>query len=195
MIQGLNKSTGKNIGVYVEIKEPAFHEKEGKNLTKVTVDMLTKYGYNKPDSKAILQSFDYESVVDARKLGWKGDLAMLVIDEGQALKDDKARHARLLTPEGIAEVSKYANIYAPWFPHLAVPNKDGKGYTLSNRAEVARKHGMKVHSWTHRTDSLPQGFKSSDEMLDVAFKQLKLDGLFSDFPDVVDAYLKKNNMR
>ena len=195
LIQGLNKATGKNVGVYVELKEPAFHEKEGKNLTKTAVDILTKYGYNKPGSKAILQIFDYEAVVDARKLGWKGDLAMLVIDEGQALKDDKARHAWLLTPEGIAEVSKYANIYAPWFPHLAEPKKDGKGYTLSNRAEIARKHGMKVHSWTHRTDSLPQGFKSSDEMLDVAFKQLKLDGLFSDFPEVVDVYLKKNNMR
>ena len=192
-IQGLNKSTKKNIGVYVEIKEPAFHEKEGQDLTKITVDLLTKYGYNHPSSKAILQIFDYDAVVAARKMGWKGDLAMLVSSEGQHLIDDKARHAWLLTPEGIQNVSEYANIYAPSFLHLVEPK--GKGHVVSELVALARKNGMKVHSWTHRIDSLPKGFESSDEMLDMAFKKMKLDGLFSDFPDVVDQYLKKNKMR
>ena len=40
MIQGLNTSAGKNIGIYPEIKEPAFHEKEGKNLTEIVLKTL-----------------------------------------------------------------------------------------------------------------------------------------------------------
>ena len=40
LLQGLNKSTGKNIGIYPEIKEPEFHKKEGKNLTKVVLKVL-----------------------------------------------------------------------------------------------------------------------------------------------------------
>ncbi len=195
MIQGLNKSTGKAIGVYVEVKEPAFHEKEGKDALQATIDLLTKYGYNKPDSKAILQIFDYEAVVASRAKGWTGQLAILVDNDGQALKDDKARHKWLQTPEGIADISKYATIYAPWFSHIAVPDADGKGFKISNIADLARKNGMKVHSWTHRVDSPPKGFKNSDEMLDVAFKKVKVDGLFSDFPNKVVDYLKKNNMR
>ncbi len=195
LIQGLNKSTGRNIGVYVEIKEPAFHEKEGKDVVQITIDLLTKYGYNSSDAKAILQIFDYEAVVASRKKGWKGDLAMLVSDEGQHLKDDKQRHQWLQTPEGIADVSKYANIYAPWFSLIAKPNADNQGYTLTDIVDVARKNGMKVHSWTHRVDSPPKGFKNADEVLDVAFKKIKLDGLFSDFPDNAIAYLKRNNLR
>lgn len=194
-IQGLNKSTGKNIGVYVEVKEPAFHEKEGKDIMKATIDMMTKYGYNSMDAKSILQIFDYEAVKGARNKGWKGQLCMLVDTDGQMLKNDKERHKWLLTPEGIADISKYATIYAPWFSLMAVPNADGNGYTINEVAKLAHKHGMKVHSWTHRSDKNFAGFKSSDEALDVAFTKLKLDGLFSDFPGDVVEYLKKHGMR
>lgn len=195
LIQGLNKSTGKNVGVYVEVKEPAFYAKEGKDITKAVIDMLDKYGYNTKDSNAILQIFDYDAVKAAREKGWKGDLAMLVLEGGQNLTDDAKVHEWLLTPEGIAEVSKYATIYAPWFSHLAVPNADGKGYTLSNIADEARKNGMKVHSWTLRKDAPFKGFDNTQQVLDTAFKEIKLDGLFSDFPDVVVEYLQENGMR
>lgn len=195
LVQGLNKSTGKNIGVYVEVKEPTFHDTEGKDAMQATIDMMTKYGYNKPDANAILQIFDYEAVKGARGKGWTGPLCMLVDMEGQMLKDDKARHAWLLTPEGIEDISKYATIYAPWFSHMAEPKDDGSGYTINAVADTARKHGMKVHSWTHRTDAPLKGFKDSTAVLDCAFKELKLDGLFSDFPGDVVEYLKKNNLR
>lgn len=195
LIQGLNKSTGKHIGVYVEVKEPAFHEKEGKDIMKAVIDMMDRYGYNKPDAKSILQIFDYEAVKGARDKGWKGELCMLVDMDGQMLKDDKERHKWLLTPEGIADIAQYATIYAPWFSHMAEPNEDGTGYKINQVAELAHRHGMKVHSWTHRSDKNFKGFKSSDEALDVAFGQLKLDGLFSDFPGDVVAYLKKKGLR
>ena len=195
LIQGLNKSTGKDIGVYVEVKEPEFYKREGKDITGEVIKMLDKYGYNKPDSNAILQIFDYDAVKDARAKGWQGELAMLVIPGGQHLTDDKKIHDWLLTPEGIAEVSKYATIYAPWFSSLAVPNEDGNGYTINNLADEARKNGMKVHSWTWRKDAPFKGFKNAEDALDVAFRKIRLDGMFSDFPDEMINYLKKNGMR
>ena len=194
LIKGLNKSTGKNIGVYVEIKEPVFHKKEGKDLLTPTIKMLEEYGYNHKDSKAIFQIFDYDAVKEARKMGWKADLAMLVDPDGQELTDDKAVHAWLAGENGIKEVSNYATIYAPWMSMMAEP--DGKGgYRVNNLAALARKHGMKVHTWTHRVDKPLEGFKNSEQVLDAAFKEIKVDGLFTDFPDVVADYLKRNKMR
>ncbi len=194
LVKGLNKSTGKNIGVYVEVKQPAFYKEEGKDIVAATIKMLDEYGYNSMEAKSILQIFDYEAVMSARSKGWKGELCMLV-EIWDAPYHDKARHEWLLTPEGIAEVSKQATIFAPWFSHMAVPTADGKGYTINNVAELARKHGMKVHSWTHRVDKPLKGFKDSDAVLDCAFKELKLDGLFSDFAGNVVEYLKKNGLR
>ena len=194
-VQGLNKSTGRNVGLYVEVKEPAFHAKEGKPIMKPVIDMLAKYGYNEKGANVILQIFDYDAVKEARDLGWKADLAMLVYAKGQNLTDDKAVHAKLLTQEGIKEVAQYATIYAPLFSHLAEPNADGKGYTVSPRLKWAKDAGMKVHTWTHRTDSLAKGFASDDAMFEAIFKKMKLDGLFSDFPDRPIEYLKKNKLR
>ncbi len=194
-VQGLNKSTGRDVSVYVEVKEPDFFMGQGLDILKAVIDTMTAFGYNSPDSKAILQIFDYEAVVRARELGWKGELCMLITANGQGAKNDKERHKWLTTPEGIREVAKYATIYAPNFNLLAVPNADGKGYTLSNLGDLARQNGMKLHSWTLRRDSLPKGFKNFDEALDVSFKQLKVDGMFSDFPDLVVNYLKANGLR
>ena len=194
-VQGLNKSTGNSIGVYVEVKEPDFFEKQGLPILKDTIDMLTRYGYNSPDSNAILQIFDYDAVKKARELGWKGPLAMLVEADGQGHKDDAAVHAWLQTDEGLKELAKYATIYAPDFELLAVPSKDGKSYVKSDLGDRARKAGMKLHTWTFRVDSLPKGFKDVDEVMDFCFKDLKLDGMFSDFPDVVVNYLKENKLR
>ena len=195
-IVGLNKSTGRNVKAYVEVKEPYFFLDQGLDVLKATVDMMTDFGFNTPDSGVILQIFDYEAVVRARtELGWKGDLAMLVTAGGQGQKDDKARHAWLQTDEGMKDVSQYANIYAPSLALIAVPTEDGSSYTVSALPELCRKYGMDLHIWTLRKDSLYKGFKSFDEMLDLCFKTVKVDAVFSDFPDLVIGYLKANGLR
>lgn len=195
LIQGLNKSTGGNVGLYVEVKEPAFHEKEGKMIMEATIGMLTKYGYNTKGGNVILQIFDFDAVKKSRALGWVAPLAMLVDLDGQMLIDDKSVHKYLLTEEGVKEAAKYASIYAPWFTHLALPAEDGKSYSVAPCLQWARDAGMRVHTWTHRTDKLAPGFASEEAMFETMFKEMQLDGLFSDFPDHPIAYLKKNGLR
>lgn len=195
LVQGLNKSTGKNVGLYVEVKEPAFHEREDKMIMEATIDMLAKYGYNSEKGNVILQIFDYPAVKKARALGWEAPLAMLVDLDGQMLTDDKEVHKWLLTEEGIEDVAKYASIYAPWFTHLALPSEDGKSYTVAPCLELARKAGMQVHTWTHRSDKLLSGFATEEAMFETMFKEMKLEGLFSDMPDHPIQWLKTNSLR
>jgi glycerophosphoryl diester phosphodiesterase len=159
------------------------------------IETLGRYGYNKEGANVILQIFDYDAVKKSRALGWKADLAMLVDTDGQMLVDDKAVHKWLLTEEGVREVSKHASIYAPWFSHLAEPTADGKSYTLAPCIQWTRDAGMKLHTWTYRADSLPKGFSNEDEVFEAAFREIKVDGMFSDFPDHVVRYLEKNGFR
>jgi len=194
-IAGLNKATGKNVGLYVEIKEPAFHEREGKDITRATIDLLTQYGYNQKDANIILQIFDYDAVKKSRDLGWLAPLAMLVDLEGQLLTNDTDIHKWLITKEGIEEVAKYADIYAPWFGYMAVATEGGKGYSIEPFYQWAREAGMQVHTWTHRSDALTAGFPTEEAMFDTIFQEMKLDGLFSDFPDRPLAYLKTKGLR
>lgn len=193
-LQGLNKSTGKNVGVVAEVKSPAFYAKEGKDITKDTIDMLDKFGYNTPDGRCILQSFDYDAMKNARAKGWKGDIAMLVL-KSKNRPDEMKTHEWLMTPEGVAEVAKFAKIYSPWFSHLALPKEDGSGVTISSLPAEVRKNGMQLYSWTYRDDAPFKGYQNAKQALDTAFKDIKLDCFITDNPDVVAKYLKENGLR
>ena len=61
-IQGLEKSTGKKIGIYPEIKAPWFHHQNGKDIAKATLEVLKKYGYTKKTDMVYLQTFDYNEL-------------------------------------------------------------------------------------------------------------------------------------
>lgn len=61
-VQGLNHSTGKNIGIYPEIKAPWFHHQEGKDIAAKTLEVLKKYGYTGKDDKVYLQCFDADEL-------------------------------------------------------------------------------------------------------------------------------------
>lgn len=52
-VQGLNKTMGKDIGLYVETKAPWFHKQEGKDISKATLEVLKKYGYTTKNSNVI----------------------------------------------------------------------------------------------------------------------------------------------
>ena len=62
-IQGLEKSTGKKIGIYPEIKAPWLHHQEGKDIALETLKVLKKYGYDSKDDLVYLQTFDFNECV------------------------------------------------------------------------------------------------------------------------------------
>ena len=62
MVQGLNKSTGKNVGIYPEIKSPQFHQSEGKDISRTLLMMLKQYGYQRKRDAVYVQCFDPREV-------------------------------------------------------------------------------------------------------------------------------------
>mgnify|MGYP002063126902 CR=1 FL=1 len=66
LIQGLNDATGREVGIYVEPKSPAWHSGEGKDLMSEVVRVLGEYGYQSREDMAFLQSFDLDALKYAR---------------------------------------------------------------------------------------------------------------------------------
>ena len=58
LIQGMNKSTGKSIGICVEIKSPAWHIEQGQHVSETTLSVLRSYGYCARADSAIIECFD-----------------------------------------------------------------------------------------------------------------------------------------
>lgn len=179
LIQGLNKSTGKNIGIYPEIKDPAFHLEEGKDISVIVLNILNEYGYTTKKDNCILQCFDANELKRIRK-DLNSELFLVQLIE---FKEDEQK---------LEGFSKYADGIGPWYKQI-ITGKDNDGnWQISNLVSEAHKYNLKVHAYTFRADQLDD-FKTFDELLNVALYQANIDGVFTDFPDKVVSFVKKTN--
>ncbi|NUP93107.1 MAG: hypothetical protein HUU36_09685 [Candidatus Omnitrophica bacterium] len=79
LIQGLNRSTGRTAGVYPELKQPRWHRDQGRDLSRVVLPILRRYGYATKADACFLQCFELTEVRRLRhELGWQGRLVLLV---------------------------------------------------------------------------------------------------------------------
>jgi len=178
LIQGLNKSTGKNVGIYPEIKEPFFHKNEGKDISKIVLKELSNYGYKHKNDKCILQCFDVNELKRIR-FQLKSELFLVQLIEFE--KDENR----------FEEFSKYADGIGPWIQQI-IKGKDENGkWQLSELVSNAHRYNLKVHAYTFRADQLGS-FKTFEELLNVALYEANIDGVFTDFPDKAVNFINKN---
>lgn len=177
LVQGLNKTRKANIGIYPELKAPEFHMSEGKDIAKVVLPILEKFGYNKSDANIYLQCFHPPTLKRMREeLGAKMQMVALLAEN--SWKESSVDYEYYKSDKGLREIATYAQGLGPWFGQLA--DEKGKPTGLVARAHAA---GLQVHPYTHRTDKLPSGFKSDKEFFKFIKGTLKVDGVFSDFSD------------
>jgi glycerophosphoryl diester phosphodiesterase len=181
-IQALNRSTGCHVGLYPELKAPAWHRQEGRDLSAAVLPLLRKYGYDAKDSACYLQCFEYTEIKRLRgELGWKGKLIMLLGGKGKGPGETDFTY--LQTDAGLAELAQLVDGIGPPISSY-VTGKTPAERKVTDLAARARKAGLKSHPYTLRADELPKCVTSVDELLSALFTEAKVDGLFTDFPDL-----------
>ena len=172
-IQGLNKTTGRSAGIYPEIKQPKWHRSEGHDITAIVLPILKRYGYANRNDPCFVQCFEFDELKRIRtELGWQGRLVQLL---GAFKKGDLVE----TTTAKLAEIARVADGIGPAI--------DSDIVALTAQAHVA---GLLVHPYTLRIDELPKWTKSTGALLHTLLDEAKVDGLFTDFPDVAANYLK-----
>jgi glycerophosphoryl diester phosphodiesterase len=175
LVQGLNKTTGREAGIYPELKEPKWHRDNGLPMEEAFLALMTHYGYSGRNAKVFVQCFEPEPLKRMRG-EMKSELPQI-----QLLGGEK-EFAPMLTKEGLAEVAKYANGIGP-----------DKGTIEKDPDFVKRAHdaGLLVHPYTLRKDALPSKYSSFDNELNQFYNVYGVDGVFTDFADVAAAFLKR----
>ncbi len=174
-IQQLNRTTGRNVGIYPELKAPAWHRKEGHDLAAAVLPILRRYGYDAKDSACFLQCFELAEIKRLRvELAWKGKLIMLMGGGDSNL---------LTTDAGLADLAKLVDGIGPPLSSY-VTGKSPAERKVTDLAARAHKAGLLSHPYTLRADELPKSVATVDELLRVLFDEAKVDGLFTDFPDL-----------
>lgn len=188
LIQGMNKSRSKNIGIYIEFKNPKFHREQGKDIVGTMMTVLDQHGYIWGDLPIYIQCFDPSYLKEIRaKYGKRIKLVQLIADNSWA--ETEVDYDQMMTEKGIAEVATYADAIGPWIYQLLKPDNEKTDYDITELNDFAKKYKLAVHPYTFRVDELPPFVDSKEELLDLLFDDLRVDGLFTDFPDVVLDYL------
>jgi len=189
LVQGLNRSTGRNTGIYPEIKSPAWHMEEGVDLSVLVLQALEESGYKTRDDRVFLQCFDAREVRRIREdLGCELKMVQLIGENSWGESDTD--YEPLKTAAGLAQLAETVEGVGPWIGHL-MRMAEIDGHPVSTGfVSAAHAAGLQVHPYTFRADELAPGFESLPEMVRWFVDELKIDGLFTDFTDIALAALR-----
>lgn len=203
LIQGLNGTTGREAGLYVELKSPRFHHREGKDLASAVLKTLKTYGYRRPGDKVLVQSFDPRELkrLDDElmpALAMQLPLVQLIAETewGETQVENAAGELRpydygwMTQPGGMARIAEYAEGVGPWVPQVL--NLDQGELTSTGLVERAHEAGLVVHPYTLRADRLPDGVGDFTALLEAVLYTAGADGVFSDHPDQVRDFLGRH---
>ncbi|MDH3429076.1 MAG: glycerophosphodiester phosphodiesterase [Gammaproteobacteria bacterium] len=183
-IRRLNEETGRQAGIYPEIKRPAWHRQQGVDIAPRLLEILADFGYQHAQDPVFLQCFDD---VEVRRLRQELDcpfkLVQLIGNNswGEADTDYDA----LRSAQGIRRLAETADAIGPHLSHLyEVRESDGE-LVPTGLAEQAHEAGLAVHPYTFRADELPPGFSSFAELVRYFAIEIGVDAMFTDFPDQI----------
>jgi len=191
-IAQLAETHGRPVGIYPEIKRPAWHREQGVDITPVVLGVLRDFGYRRHSDPVYLQCFD---AAELRRIRHDLDCPLKLV---QLIGENSWAEAvtnfdRLRSKRGLRTLARTVDAIGPWVNRLyRLRNSDSK---LSSTGLTERAHdaGLAVHPYTFRRDDLPQGFATFESLLVYCTRQLTVDGLFTDFPDEVVKYLGKSS--
>lgn len=183
LIQGLNKSSGREAGIYTEIKAPAWHRGEGKDISKSVLEVLNRYGYRQRSDAAYVQCFDVVETKRIRKeLNCQLRLVQLLGENDW--KEVGSDFDRQELNKAMSEIAEYAEGIGPRMSDVVRGRQESGDARLTSLVEVAHQQGLVVHPYTLRADAMPDYTTSFDELVKLFFVDAQVDGFFTDFPDL-----------
>lgn len=180
LIQGMNRSRVMNVGVYPEIKNPDWHQRHDKDISRIVLAELDRYGYRSKQDNAYLQCFDAAELQRIRReLKCQLKLVQLIGDD----RGESQQYQRMRTPEGLRRISEYADGVGPELGHVVTGRTNDGKPIVTSLVKHAHENNLVVHPYTFRSDSLPEHAENWKQLLRWFVADANVDGLFTDFPD------------
>ena len=205
-IQGLEKSTGKKVGIYPEIKAPWFHHQNGKDIAKATLEVLKKYGYTSKDSPVYIQTFDWNELKRIKtelmpQMGMDVKLVQLIGYNDWHETEEKDKNGKwvnydynwMFKPGAMKEIAKYADGVGPgWYMLVDEEKSTPDKFVYTEMVEDIKGSGLELHPYTVRKDALPKFMNNVNQMYEALCKGAGATGFFTDFPDLGVQYVNQN---
>lgn len=170
LIEGLDQTTGRKTGFYIELKGPAFHRKElAVSMGSELLKLLKRFELDQAKERCYVQCFELDELLTMHRES--GCVLPLVYLIGRPIEHQQLKELR----PAIAGLG-------PSLDLIAVKNQSGK-LESTGLVEAAKQAGMLVHPYTVRKELQPRWSGSLGETYRALIEELKVDGFFTDFPD------------
>lgn len=197
LLRKVRSETGKDRGVYPELKHPTYFRSIKLPLEENIAAVLALNNLNEVDAPVFIQSFEPQSLKRLKRLT-RNRLVLLMSDTGAPfdfiVTGDTRTYVELCKPENLREIASYANAIGV---HKRLVRPQLKGSTkLDTPTELVKNAhavGLLVHAWTFRNEEryLAEDYGGDPKKEVREFISLGLDGVFSDFPDTALAVRTK----
>ena len=189
LIAGLDRSRSRRTGLYVELKAPLWHARQDMDIAAAVLQVLADKGYAERTDQVFLQCFDDLTLKRLRQQ-FRTPLPLIqLIAENDWGEDSAVDYEHLRTAGGLAEIAQYADGIGPWIGQIYLGRDSAGNARLSDLVSQAHQQGLLVHPYTFRADDLPAGIEDGIQLLDLLIRDIGVDGLFTDFPDLLRDYL------
>jgi glycerophosphoryl diester phosphodiesterase len=199
LVQRVEATTGRRVGLYIETKHPSYHAGIGLPLEDALVRTLTETGFT--DARRVfIQSFEVGNLQRLDGLLEQAGLALPLVqlfsNSGKPWDFEVAGDARtwddLATPTGLAFIATYADGIGP--NKARVLRASGPASAeVTSLVDDAHALGLVVHPYTFRSENafLPPELRKGEDPSGLGdhaseyalFLATGIDGLFSDNPD------------
>lgn len=192
MLAGLDHSTGRRTGLYIEMKAPNWHLATCEDLAAAVLGVLERTGYAQRKDQVFLQCFDDKTLRHLRH-ELKTPLPLVqLIGENAWGEDSEVDYTHLQSAEGLDDIATFAAGIGPWLYQIYRGRDESGAPRFTDLVTMAHERGLVVHPYTLRADELPKGIDSFDELMDILVGGAGVDGVFTDFPDLALRYLERH---
>jgi glycerophosphoryl diester phosphodiesterase len=196
LVQAMQASEGRIIGLYPETKHPTHFQQIGLAMEKPLVRTLHRNGYLTPNAPVYIQSFEVDNLKTLKRLT-KLRLVQL-FGSGQPYDQQASgsqlTYAQMASPQGLKAIARYAHGVGPEKSYIIPRDSNGRLGEPTRFVADAHAAGLKVHPYTFRAENafLPTDLRSSADPAErgdlpeeiSVYLDVGIDGLFIDQPDV-----------
>src|SRR5215472_15600729 len=170
LAQKMSAEMGRPIGVYPETKHPTYFRSIGLPLEERLLEGLDRQGWNRRDSPVFIQSFED----NLRRMRTQTGVRMIRLLEGDVPSDAELR-----------EIATYADGIGPDARMVLPVDGDRRLQSPTDLVKRAHTAGLLVHVWTLRGEPefLSPSYHGDFDAEFRQFRDLGVDGIFTDFPD------------
>jgi glycerophosphoryl diester phosphodiesterase len=175
LIAGLNATTGCRVGIYPEIKDPAWHQRAGIDLTALIHEALVA-NVELITGPVYVQCFDANELTRL-KAEFDTNLPLVqLLGREDALRLEQDAGAR-------RRIAEYAVAVGLPFGTLIEPALAAGRPAATGLAQCLGDAGLQLHPYTLRRDVRPAGEADYSATLEFLIHGLGVDALFCDHPD------------